>query len=683
MDPDGDYESRYSTRSVDDIFPKDAKLDNVDESKKKHMYGENGVYDCKDNDEEMGLKPSPKADESKVVSAEAKEGSATLEPLAPQEDDLGCLPSAPPLELSSDDDGASPNTFESFHPPESPRFKEDLADGERHSIPNSVALPIGLDNTDIALPVASVVPIITDARGAEFAPPPTPPPKHPPQDSTRCCPSFFRQSSTHPAPNDESSETNLAMDHHAEGERDKSDWQGFGCTARKKCIAVATCTVVAIITALIVGFMLADGRDEPDELEVNMQSKYPDCDVKNLYWLNDDACDGAKYNNAACGWDGGDCLFEKSHNKQCTGSIGSIWTNKSRAWCQDKCTEQNIKCEAYDFTPSSGKCIIFRNYQSEKNNVLSNCWRMKQTPVISDEEYPNCHVEIQAKIGDGNCDGGQYNTEDCGWDGGDCLSNCHVDNPEWIGDGFCNGGGYNTEECGWDGDDCVVEGYPDCHVVRPQWIGDGSCDGGKYNTRECGWDGGDCLSNANCHVDNPEWVGDGFCNGGGYNTVQCAWDGGDCVVDGYPDCHVVRPLKIGDGNCDGGEYNTEECGWDGGDCDNQKKEEYSVAALYPNCNVRNEHWLNDDTCDGSTYNNAECGYDGGDCLFNKNSGKACVGSVRSTWTNKTRRWCQFKCLSEGDFCKAYDFDDNADKCRIFSSYSSKTSKNNSKCYKKK
>eukprot|EP00562_Extubocellulus_spinifer_P015332 CAMPEP_0178575986 /NCGR_PEP_ID=MMETSP0697-20121206/20205_1 /TAXON_ID=265572 /ORGANISM="Extubocellulus spinifer, Strain CCMP396" /LENGTH=60 /DNA_ID=CAMNT_0020211131 /DNA_START=27 /DNA_END=206 /DNA_ORIENTATION=- len=52
--------------------------------------------------------------------------------------------------------------------------------------------------------------------------------------------------------------------------------------------------------------------------------------------------------------------------------------------------------------------------------------------------------------------------------------------------------GYNTEECGWDGGDCVVEGYPDCHVDNPSLIADGECDEGDYNTEECGWDGGDC-----------------------------------------------------------------------------------------------------------------------------------------------------------------------------------------------
>ena len=35
--------------------------------------------------------------------------------------------------------------------------------------------------------------------------------------------------------------------------------------------------------------------------------------------------------------------------------------------------------------------------------------------------YPNCHVAHPEYIADGGCDGGQYNTAECGWDGGDCL----------------------------------------------------------------------------------------------------------------------------------------------------------------------------------------------------------------------------------------------------------------------
>ena len=42
---------------------------------------------------------------------------------------------------------------------------------------------------------------------------------------------------------------------------------------------------------------------------------------------------------------------------------------------------------------------------------------------------------------------------------------CHIDHLDWLGDGICNMEEYNTEECGWDDGDCLIDEYPDCHVL--------------------------------------------------------------------------------------------------------------------------------------------------------------------------------------------------------------------------
>ena len=197
-------------------------------------------------------------------------------------------------------------------------------------------------------------------------------------------------------------------------------------------------------------------------------------------------------------------------------------------------------------------------------------------PAIMD--YPDCYVRERLRLGDGVCDGGQYNTAACGWDGGDCVGfntkypNCTVPHPYLLlGDDICYGGGYNTAECGWSGGSCAefnernadfAERYPDCHISQYlDRLGDGKCDGGDYNTPECGWDGGDCVAaNAalwavypDCRVRYPESVGDGECDGKNtcwhfdyhhciiddYNTAECGWDGGDCPPPAaYPDCHA-------------------------------------------------------------------------------------------------------------------------------------------------
>jgi hypothetical protein len=117
------------------------------------------------------------------------------------------------------------------------------------------------------------------------------------------------------------------------------------------------------------------------------------------------------------------------------------------------------------------------------------------------QDYPNCNAQDSWWwIGDGICHGGDYNTVECGFDGGDYedfnnkYPNCNVEGPSYIGNGYCNGGSYNTAECEFDGGDCDFfnNKYPNCNADDPWRIGDGSCFGGDYNTAECGFDGGDC-----------------------------------------------------------------------------------------------------------------------------------------------------------------------------------------------
>jgi hypothetical protein len=50
-----------------------------------------------------------------------------------------------------------------------------------------------------------------------------------------------------------------------------------------------------------------------------------------------------------------------------------------------------------------------------------------------------------------------------------CVCMCtHISS---FSDGNCNRGEYNTENCGWDKGDCFIESYPDCHVPIPNLLG--------------------------------------------------------------------------------------------------------------------------------------------------------------------------------------------------------------------
>jgi len=194
--------------------------------------------------------------------------------------------------------------------------------------------------------------------------------------------------------------------------------------------------------------------------------------------------------------------------------------------------------------------------------------------------YPNCNLNqtfdgtqflsivaddiCQFKMGEGT------NVVQCGWDGGDCEAlnerypDCVVPEYRLLGDGKCDGNEYNTETCGFDNGDCVkdnsklLEKYPDCLSGEPGLVGNGFCDGGVAFTSDCDFDGGDCKG---CIVDDVFLIKDGFCNGGIYASEECSNDGGDC-----DNCKVDDIFDVGDGFCDEGEYNSVGCSFDGGDC---------------------------------------------------------------------------------------------------------------------
>ena len=55
-----------------------------------------------------------------------------------------------------------------------------------------------------------------------------------------------------------------------------------------------------------------------------------------------------------------------------------------------------------------------------------------------------------------------------------CSTSCSAENPSYIGDGYCDFTDYNTADCGWDGGDCC----------------ESTCNGSEYS---CGMTGYLCL----------------------------------------------------------------------------------------------------------------------------------------------------------------------------------------------
>jgi hypothetical protein len=69
-----------------------------------------------------------------------------------------------------------------------------------------------------------------------------------------------------------------------------------------------------------------------------------------------------------------------------------------------------------------------------------------------------------SRIGNGVCDL-ELNITECGFDGQDCALGalkCVVPAPELLGNGYCNGGDYNSAACNFDDGDCI-----DCNEIVP------------------------------------------------------------------------------------------------------------------------------------------------------------------------------------------------------------------------
>ncbi len=234
------------------------------------------------------------------------------------------------------------------------------------------------------------------------------------------------------------------------------------------------------------------------------------------------------------------------------------------------------------------------------------------------ERYVDCvpgtHPSKLHDLGKDRCKS-KFNTKECGYDDGKCNTfnerypKCKGD-PFLVGDGLCHPDGEeNTELCGWDGKDCLLLGFPSCKGVNPREFNNSICNY-NLNRPECDNDGSDCDEFNVLYPDclaKPENIGNGKCDfDGKENTEWCGWDGGDCLIPGLRNCLGINPEDYNNTICNN-ELNRRSCNFDGNDC--------VKINTYPNCKG-DYNKVGDGVCHPTGRENTEeCGWDGGDCIM--------------------------------------------------------------------
>eukprot|EP00979_Chaetoceros_neogracilis_P016347 scaffold7784_cov175-Chaetoceros_neogracile.AAC.1 len=211
-----------------------------------------------------------------------------------------------------------------------------------------------------------------------------------------------------------------------------------------------------------------------DDGDCELFNTFPNCNIQSPTSLGDGTCDSGAYDTILCGFDGGDCVifdidictssyYNSYYIEIITEELGDGKCDANNnhpncGWDGLDCLEFNAKyplCLFVDVEPErvgDGKCDNFGVYNSlECGYDGSDCSTFNL-------QYPECEGVNPDVIGDGNCDF-EYNNERCGYDGLDCLSvDCRTDTgsfctaypncnfPLLIGNGECDGGDYNTAE---------------------------------------------------------------------------------------------------------------------------------------------------------------------------------------------------------------------------------------------
>ena len=193
--------------------------------------------------------------------------------------------------------------------------------------------------------------------------------------------------------------------------------------------------------------------------------------------IGNNICDSA-YDNPECEWDEGDCLeFKNELYPGCEAYQPSFIGNEH---CEDTWSYNNEKCgwpiptqpdaPIPSTPPSTDAPTTVKPATESPTFTLTDAPATKAPTVPAPTQAPTSNLPTE--------------------------SLCDVPRKKWLGDGICDGGEYNTAECGYDGGDCdeFNEEYPECDVPDPWRVGDGNCDDDLnaperiYDVEECGFD---------------------------------------------------------------------------------------------------------------------------------------------------------------------------------------------------
>ena len=397
MDPDGDYESRHSTRSA----AGDVNLtgDYVDvESPSKIL--------VPDEDTKLPANPTIGGDAYKGATAPPMEGS----PLA-----AGHTTDAAAARSSIERRGTAYDDMMTG--------KMDLAAPDEAPISNSVAVPIGFDSDDMALPEARALPIISSTANNEGTKMPSATLDEVDAEEDTCVEAQVDEEEPTPIPVPPSPEENQAStnpdstsDEGSTEEEDKSKPIKWKNTRRRKlccCGIVAFLAVLGTVLGVLFGtekgqlinkgypncdllgddgwlyesYEIGDGKCDgylnTAKCGWDGGDCLPHCHVSYPLFIGDGDCDGGEYNTAECGWDGGDCLFDRKL-KTCAGTIASNYFEVTRSWCQEKCIDEGISCKAFDYSKIIEECRLFRTFSSTSDSYR-NCWVKKESTLAAED----------------------------------------------------------------------------------------------------------------------------------------------------------------------------------------------------------------------------------------------------------------------------------------------------------